>query len=124
MSRIAAIALATLLLPAFAGAAAAQAERETFYERHFAEGFVANEQSYIVFALPAGAQDLRLEIDCNLHVGTFTVVNPSTGSVLSTACDGDLARIVLRGLTPGYYYGVASFTGVNGAVVRVTGVAG
>lgn len=118
--RVVAAALTVLILTAGTGVAA-EDHRETLYERQFADGFVANEQAYIVMKVPEGYLDVRLEVDCNLHVGTITLSKPFTEEV-GIVCDGLLERVVADGLEPGYYYGVASFTGVNGVDVRVTGV--
>lgn len=118
------IALATaLLLLAMTPLSAAHGDRVTLYEQEFAPGFVGSQQQYLVLVVPEGYDDVRLEVDCNLHVGGITITG-WLGQEAAVLCDGLFERTVLsEPLTPGYYYGAASFTGLNGVTVRVTGFA-
>lgn len=112
-------AMTLLAMPAHA----TEGDRVVVYDRLFADGFVANEQAYVVFEVPAGLHDVAFELDCNLGVGTLSLVGGAMGSegtAWSGECDGLTARVAGTALVPGYYYGVASFTGVNGVVFRAT----
>ena len=118
---VSAMALLLLASPVLA----ADGERTVLYERLFADGFVANEQAYMVFEVPEGSTDVAFELSCNLHAGTLTLLPVDAtghmGSPYSVVCDGLLERAVLQGELPAaYYYGAASFSGLNGVRFRVS----
>lgn len=112
------ILASSVLLLAFVPAADA-ADRAVLYEREFAEDFVANEQAYLVIVVPEGFSDLRFEVACGLSVGTV-VLYGSSGDSYDAACALATSQNNAA-VGPGYYYGVASFSGLNGATLRLTG---
>lgn len=109
----------SVLLLALLPAADAAADRVVLYEREFAEDFVANEQAYLVIVVPEGFSDVRFEVDCGLSVGAVVLFGSGGDSYDATCALATVQNDAAVG--PGYYYGVASFSGLNGATLRLTG---
>lgn len=116
------IATALLLAVSMPLSTASVAPRSVLYEQEFAPGFVGNQQQYVIIVVPEGHTDVRIEVDCNLHVGAISIMRVF-GSEVAVICDGLTDRAVTTTqMEPGYYYGAASFTGINGVTVRITGI--
>lgn len=113
-----AVALICLLVTPLASAG----ERVVLYEETFARGFVGNQQEYLVIFVDERHDGIRLEVECNLHTGVIALYSNSGSGSATVVCDGLFERVILDHMEPGYWYGVASFSGVNGVVVRVTAV--
>ena len=94
--------------------------RELLLREEFTGGFVGNEQEYLAFEVPSGYVAIRGHLLCNLHVGSVTLIGPTT---VELPCHATSSLTTVDAMMPGYYYGVASLSGVNGAALEITGVA-
>lgn len=94
-------------------------DRVILFERDFAQGFIANEQAYLVIVAPEGHTAMKFEVSCGLSVGSLVLVGPH-GDTFDALC-GLASTQSTAEVAPGYYYGYASFTSVNGATLRLTG---